>query len=264
MAQGHGVPADPRVPCVTVPILMYHHVGALGPDAPPVVRRYTVTPEQFEEQMAWLEANNYVTIDLHRVEAALLHATPMLDAEAERAGKRPVVITFDDGWGEQHTTAAPILAKHHQTATFFVYTRAVGEGPGVYMSWDQLRALRDAGHAIESHTLTHPRLTEVKDAELAEQLSESKKSLEERLGGTHTVFAYPFGACDERVIAATRAAGYSVAVGTDEHTRHCPGDIMTLGRLTPTSEQTVAQFASLVTSAEATRTAPAPAASPSR
>lgn len=229
-----------------VPILMYHHVGELAADAPAVVRRFTVTPEQFERQMAWLEEHGYVSIDLETLAGHLATGAPMLSQSQAASGGRPVIVTFDDGWAAQYGVARPILNRHHLTATFFVYTGAIGEHPGTHLSWGQLAAMRDEGHRIESHTLNHPTLTETSDAELARQLVDSRAALDDRLGGSHTALAYPFGAWSERVVVAASAAGYRVAVGTEDRAHHRASEIMRLGRLTLTSEDTIERFAAMV------------------
>jgi peptidoglycan/xylan/chitin deacetylase (PgdA/CDA1 family) len=76
------------------------------------------------------------------------------------------------------------------------------------MSWDDLRGLAERGVEVGSHTSTHPRLSQLEDAELARELQESKQRLEDELGRPCNFIAYPYGDEDERVRAATRAAGY--------------------------------------------------------
>jgi len=82
------------------------------------------------------------------------------------------------------------------------------------MSWGELREL-DGRHGIEieSHTVSHPHLPSLSDAELAEELTASKRRLEEELARPCRFLAYPFGDCDDRVRAAARAAGYEAAFG---------------------------------------------------
>jgi peptidoglycan/xylan/chitin deacetylase (PgdA/CDA1 family) len=79
------------------------------------------------------------------------------------------------------------------------------------LDWDQLRDLRDAGWEIGSHTVSHPFLPDVPDADLEAELTESRSALERELGGPCRTLAYPYGGHDDRVEAAAEAAGYDAA-----------------------------------------------------
>ena len=84
------------------------------------------------------------------------------------------------------------------------------------MSWDQVRSLRDAGHIVGSHTLSHPNLAHITKRELAEECRESKKRLEAELGAEVIHFSYPSPILQphwtERTITATEDCGYQTAV----------------------------------------------------
>ena len=82
------------------------------------------------------------------------------------------------------------------------------------MSWDQLRGLPPRGHEVGSHSLSHPILTLVDDAQLEREVAGSRARLEAELGVPVLSFCYPNGSCDDRVAAAVRRAGYRRAVTT--------------------------------------------------
>lgn len=63
------------------------------------------------------------------------------------------------------------------------------------------------GHEIAVHTLTHPHLYELSDAELAREIGEDKRNLEKAFGQTMVGMAYPFGDCDERIMKMVRDQG---------------------------------------------------------
>lgn len=96
-------------------------------------------------------------------------ATPKLFEE-------PLVsVTFDDGWQSVYTDAAPLLEKYQIQTTQYILP---GEFNATnYLSLAQAKSLRGAGHEIMSHSMTHPRLTDVSKTELSYQLTESKNSL---------------------------------------------------------------------------------------
>ncbi len=198
-------PVTPRR--AEVPILVYHNVAVPAPTIRAADRAYYVTPDEFEAQMAYLETGGRVAVSPDDV------------AEAVRGGKplpeKPVLIAFDDDRETQYSAAFPVLKRHGLTATFYVFTNAIGKKG--YLTWDQLREMRDAGMGIQSHSVFHPFLDKLDDAALRKELSDSKTTLEKGLGVAVTSFAYPFGLHEDRVVAAVRDAGY-VTARTLRHT----------------------------------------------
>ncbi len=193
-----------RVHSPDVPILMYHHVGDWGPSrddwAPWVVK-----PKDFEAQLDWLRTHDYHTITLHQLIAHREHDAPLPE--------KPVVLTFDDGWGEDLGIARQYLEPRGMKGVFFVYTGAVVGSP--YLSWSEVKALDSEGHEIESHTISHPDLRTLNDESLAREMRESKATLERELGHPVEAIAYPFGLDDPRVDHAAEDAGYHLGLLAD-------------------------------------------------
>jgi peptidoglycan/xylan/chitin deacetylase (PgdA/CDA1 family) len=84
------------------------------------------------------------------------------------------------------------------------------------MTWDDLRQLEARGVRVQSHGVAHAHLTALSDDALERELTESKRRIEDELGGKCVDFAYPYGEHDERVREAARAAGYERAYGLRE------------------------------------------------
>jgi peptidoglycan/xylan/chitin deacetylase (PgdA/CDA1 family) len=83
------------------------------------------------------------------------------------------------------------------------------------LTWDEVREMARGGIEIGSHAVTHPILTQLDDASLAAELSESRRAIESETGQEATTVAYPVGglhAFDDRVMAASSAAGYRFGV----------------------------------------------------
>lgn len=83
------------------------------------------------------------------------------------------------------------------------------------ISWQQVSDMAAAGIDFGSHTVSHPNLTRLTEAELDWELTESKRVLEERLQREVNSLAYPIGtssAFDDRVIAATKRCGFKLGV----------------------------------------------------
>jgi peptidoglycan/xylan/chitin deacetylase (PgdA/CDA1 family) len=86
-------------------------------------------------------------------------------------------------------------------------------------SWDGLRDWAEQGLEIGSHTVSHPHLPALSDAELAVELRESRARIEDELARPCTILAYPYGELDDRVRNAVRRAGYEAAYALRAETR---------------------------------------------
>jgi peptidoglycan/xylan/chitin deacetylase (PgdA/CDA1 family) len=179
-----------------VPILMYHHVAAPpGPDA----RRLWVRPARFARQIDALAHAGYRAVTLRRVWRAW-HGRASLPA-------RPVVLTFDDGYADQASNAAPVLAARGWPGVLYLIARNLDDE----IAGDDVRALMRSGWEIGAHTLTHPDLTRVGARRLAREVGGSRTRLEDELGVPVRSFAYPFGRSTATVRAAVRSAGFHTA-----------------------------------------------------
>ena len=107
------------------------------------------------------------------------------------------------------------------------------QAPAAYagITWQQAREMEAAGVEVASHTLTHPILTQVGDAQLECELRESKARLEAELRHPVNLFCYPNGDLDARIIEAARRAGYRAAVTVEAGFNEKPCDLLTLRRV---------------------------------
>lgn len=196
-----------------VPVLMYHKVGV--PPAGSKLKKLWVTVDQLRWQMGYLKRRGHAPLTLRRV-AELLDAGAPVPSNA-------VVITFDDGYKNNLTEGLPVLREFGFPATIFVVTNAIGRDnfwhdPATetrlpMLTWDDVRALRDAGWDIGSHTLNHPRLARLSPEEAKKELEESRSTLARELGEPPVSFAHPYGngADDLPLRLAIQAAGYKTA-----------------------------------------------------
>jgi len=180
------------VPTQRIPIIYYHEVPSQEP-----LRKQIQAFKEAGRQIVTLSQ----VVDALRGGAAL--------------PPNPLVLTFDDSWGTQFTNAAPVLQSESVPATFFVITRYLGTIRG-YMTWDQVRVLKELGHEVESHTQNHADVVALfaqnEDAAIAE-IWESLSILESRLGHSKRFFAYPNGTWNQKT-AALVARIYRAAVAT--------------------------------------------------
>lgn len=120
--------------------------------------------------------------------------------------ERAVVFTFDDGYASHFEVIAPLLVRHRFAGTFFIATELIGKRG--YMTWEQLRRLVFLGMEIGSHGISHRPLTRLSPQELDEELTQSKRVLEERLGIPVRALAAPGGFWNGAVAEAAKRAGY--------------------------------------------------------
>jgi peptidoglycan/xylan/chitin deacetylase (PgdA/CDA1 family) len=195
---------------LTVPILMYHRINVPSAGAPAITQRLTVHPADFARQMRWLQRRGYRAISQRQLFDALISGRPL--------GRKPILITFDDGYRDAFYKAAPVLSKLGMRATAYVITERIVDGDRLFLSWGLLRGLERRGVEIGSHTVTHCDLTQLSGRDALAELVRSRRALEKGLGHPVQWLAYPFGRYDARIETLARQAGYALAVTTEEGT----------------------------------------------
>ena len=175
-------------------ILTYHSISS-GP-AP-----LCIAPDAFAAQMSWLTANaNVVPLtDIVRSLTQGLHLP-----------SRAVALTFDDGFADFYSEAAPILKRLELPAIVFLpagycgraasWDRHAGGRP--LMMWNQIRELVGHGVSFGSHSMTHPVLPGLTDEELKHEIAESKTLIESETGQEVRFFCYPYGCYDKGISEA--------------------------------------------------------------
>ncbi len=211
---------------MNVPILMYHMVKkSLRPEE----AGKHLSESTFRRQMRALARAGYVSVSLPEVRRAF--------AGEGRLPKKPVVVTFDDGYLDNYEVAFPILWESGLTATIFLPTALLDERKNnvfnghPLMNWAQVGEMRRAGIAFAAHTATHPRLTTVPTDSMAAELKRSREEIEDRLGGACEDMAYPFGDFDERVREEAGRAGYRTACSVRIGLNHPGEDLLGLKRI---------------------------------
>jgi peptidoglycan/xylan/chitin deacetylase (PgdA/CDA1 family) len=198
---------------------MYHRVDVSSP-GDRISRALTVSPKQFDGEMALLARRGFTAVSFDRF------------YELARAGKpldRLVLVTFDDGYSDQYQYAVPILERYHFGGTFFVNTGTIGDSR--HMSWQELQTKRTAGMSIEAHGVDHVDLAELSPAQQTIEIDRCVQTLELRLASPVRAFAYPSGAFDLATVGIVRQAGVAFAFTTDAFRTLQPGSPYELARV---------------------------------
>ena len=228
-------------PALSVPILLYHRLGPVHAD------EMTVTTPVVESQLKLIQEGGYHVVPLKSLMAALGEAAAPLPEHA-------VVIVADDGHRTVYTDLFPLIKRYRIPVTLFIYPSAISNAPYA-MTWDQLKEMKASGLVdIQSHTYWHPNFN-VEKKRLApaayerfvnDQLVKSKAVLEQKLGGTVDLLAWPFGIHNAELEQAAQAAGYVAAFTIDRRPVTRADKIMALPRFIVTDADRGARFEALL------------------
>lgn len=228
---------------VEIPILTYHSIDESG-------SVISTAPETFRRQMKFLKENDYKIVSLQKLVENL--------GSKKAVSPKTIALTFDDGFRNFYLSAFPVLAAYDFTATVFLVTDFCGKhndwagNPAqlprsALLSWRQIREMYSYG-GIEfgAHSRTHPDLTKISSAEAEREIVESKKIIEDAIGGEVKTFAYPFGKFDAAIREKVRKnfrAACSVKLGKARRM----SDLFALERIDCYYLKNLKMFASLST-----------------
>ncbi len=167
-----------------------------------------------------------------------------LQQQAPSTHLRPEV-TFDDGHASALEFALPILQAAQVQAHFFITAGWTGRRPD-YMTVGDLLTLQAAGMHLGAHGWSHKLLTACTDAELAVELRDSRRSLEDWLGTGITTMSLPGGRSNARVRRACLAAGYTQIFTSTPRTTDTARPQTTLGRFNVRAGMSVASLEALL------------------
>jgi len=188
-------------------ILCYHSVGQ------PQTGVNDVSPRQFQRHLDFALKHGYNFVSAARI-------------AQNGGGQKDLAITFDDGWNSVFMNAAPILKDYDIPWSLFV----VADWSDHHNSWSQnfvldwraLERLIDDGVDIGSHSVTHPDFGKISATQMAEELGNSRRMIEQKLGFAPETFAIPLGQSMNWPAAAAQAAreaGYKIVYAQAENTR---------------------------------------------
>jgi peptidoglycan/xylan/chitin deacetylase (PgdA/CDA1 family) len=212
-----------------VPILMYHVVSA-----PPRGAAYPdlyVRPAIFGREMGWLARHGYRAVTLRQAYDNWTAGTPL--------PRRPIVLSFDDGYLSDSTRAYPVLRDHTWPGVLNLQVDLLGPHG---LPRRRVRQLIGSGWEVDAHTFTHPNLTAVDDTRLWREVDGSRLAIRRLFHVPVDFFCYPGGRYDARVIDAVRRAGYLGATTTTYGLAR-PPRYFTLDRIRVDGNEGVAAFA---------------------
>ena len=229
------VPADVAVEAedadtFRLPVAMYHHILP----TPSKWGDYVISPDQFEEDLKYLQSCGYTAITTSELLAAVTEDAPLPE--------KPILITFDDGYESVHEYAYPLLQQYGMKAVVSI----IGSHTDLFsnpqeprhinyshLSWDQLREMQSSGvFEIGNHTYNmHEdgsngkrygiRIQKGESAEeyreaLYQDIGALSSQMEWELGSRPNVFAYPFGALCRESRPLLTEMGFEIILTCEE------------------------------------------------
>jgi peptidoglycan/xylan/chitin deacetylase (PgdA/CDA1 family) len=224
----------------TLPILCYHNVA--DPPAEARIKLLYVTPEKFERQL-WA---------MRRLGLRGVSCGEGMKRLGDGSSRGCVALTFDDGYLDTLTTAAPLLRQYGFAATCYIPSGAIG----TYNRWDseflgerktlmdhrQIEQWLSEGMEVGSHSRSHPRLPELDRSQQLAEIAESRAALQDLLGVSIEHFAYPYGKFTADTVELVRRAGYLSAVTVLPGVARASDDRLRLPRILVNGEKGLGSF----------------------
>lgn len=183
--------------------LMYHSLynGEEEYEAlDPVDRPYSLSTTGFRQQLEQLVANNIPVLDATDVAHQPVRTL---------AQKSSVLLTFDDGHRSVHSHALPILQEFGLNAFVFLTTDKIATDQQ-FLDWTEVNALVQADFVMGGHGASHQFLDEMNTQHLHNELSSSRKIIEEHTGVPTLTMSLPGGRYNPGVLSECHNTGYQV------------------------------------------------------
>lgn len=210
------------LPAQAAVVLIYHHVAS---DTPRVT---SVTAAEFRSHLQYLKDNDFTVIGLDVLIQQLKTKQPIAD--------KTVVITFDDSYENNFTTARPILQQFGYPYTLFISPGSIDKQDGPLLNWQQVKQMSDEGVLIANHAMWHehmaaPAAGETKQAwrkRMQQSILDAEAKIKHHTGQSHQWLAYPYGEYSlalEQLVSELGFIGigqHSGAVGNTTALTHIP------------------------------------------
>ena len=189
---------------ISLPVIMYHSVCEKTP------ADYIVSPSQLDADLEWLKGHGFTAVS----------AQQLIDYTNGKGSlpKKPVLITFDDGFYNNLSIALPLLEKHDMCAVVSIVGRYTDDYAAAdphadcysYLTWADISELAASGRVeIGSHTYDMHSRSGLRQgcAKLPTDIGLLKTELHDNCGIVPAVFAYPFGALSKESLPVLRDSG---------------------------------------------------------
>ncbi len=190
------------VPAHAAVMLIYHHVAD---DTP---RVSSVTADELRQHLQYLKDNDFQVIGLDVLIDQLKNAKPIAD--------NAVVLTFDDSFENNYTTAHPILQEFGYPYTIFISPGSIDNRVGPVLNWDQVRKMAADGVLVANHAMNHEHMTKREAGEsladwrvrIKQNILDAEQRIKQETGQNHQWLAYPYGEFNNELESIVEDLGF--------------------------------------------------------
>lgn len=216
--------ADAAIPKpVNMVVLMYHSVNTHESRT----GDYVITPAALKKDLEYLKKEGYNTIVMSELIAFVHEGKPL--------PKKPVMITFDDGYYNNYQNAFPLLKEYNAKAVVSIIGTETDKFSELsennqnysHLTWDQIKEMQQSGlvefqnHGYNMHKLSSKRLGSTRME--GESVEDYQKALEEDIaklqarytemtGWTPNTYTYPFGRVSKESYSVITKLGFSASL----------------------------------------------------
>lgn len=214
------VQASARVESVRVPIMVYHEVK-------PKITNYTITPQEFESDLKYLQANGYTTVTIGDLIGYV--------SSGKELPKNPIVLSFDDGYLSSYKYVFPLIKQYHAKMVYSIIAKNTDDFTQVpdnnieyaHTTWNQLKEMTGSGlvevqnHTYNLHSTKNGRIgckqmygeTDAHYEEvLSADLLKCQEEIAAHLGAEPTTFVYPYGEKSKNSDVILRKLGFQATL----------------------------------------------------
>ncbi len=210
-------------------ILMYHSIDQWIPEDKYNI--YNLRSELFNEQIIFLKETKF-NDHLQTIDNVL-------------NSKNSLHITFDDGCKSILYKASPILTKYKVPFTVYISPKLIMQDNEIYLNNRELLELsKNKLCTLGTHGYSHLPLTSLNEREVKNEILNSKKWLEDKLGKVILHMSYPHGAYNKQIMQIVEDCGFKSAATSNAGSNSQPQDSFALCRTSILSHDTISHFSS--------------------
>ncbi|NJD22503.1 MAG: polysaccharide deacetylase family protein [Melioribacter sp.] len=226
-----------------IKVLMYHKIIDEGKSTSS--QWISVGREEFRKHLMLLDKWGFTPITFRDYLLFMKGQIPL--------PKKPVILTFDDGYEEVYKIAFPMLKDLGWNAVVFVigdpkikidlWNNKLLTGNPSLLNSDQIIEMHEAGLEIGSHSMSHLYLPNEPYTNAWYEISWSKDELELLIGSSIQSFSYPYGAVNNHLKQMVKIAGYKIGCGVYTGPPKFGQDILDIRRITIPGGTSTVNFA---------------------
>lgn len=201
----------------SIPVLMYHKIPQQEIQSQ---HKIYVTKDNFEKHLQFFRRQGFETLTFSQLEKFKKQEIPFKEFP-----KKPLILTFDDGYRDNLENASPLLKKYGFNAQIFLlanpaiasneWDASKTEPPHEIVSGSDRQRWVLSAFEIGSHGFSHKKITQMSPEDAFAELKNSKLALEKEFQTSINVYAFTYGDTNKEMPALAENAGYSYAVNTD-------------------------------------------------